>query len=169
MRSVRWILIFVLACNILLCVGGLSAIFFLPSPDSPSAANAKTLRIGVSPEKEALFRRLVDGFNASGTPHRVEGVRVEPDDLVDAATSGKFGAVSPDSAVWLDQIDRSWQSANADAAPLTSSLTRYAVSPIVIAMWERVGRDLGHPQRPIGWSTVMDRALRDQNFRWSHS
>jgi Ca-activated chloride channel family protein len=167
MRSVRWIIIGVFACNAILFCGGLAAIVFLPSPEQ-RANDANVLRVGYSPEKEALFRQLADGFNRSGTPYRVESVKVDPEDLVEQATSGRLAAVSPDSAVWLDQIDRRWQAQNPDATGLTASLMRYAVSPIVIAMWERVAREFNYPSRPVGWVTIMDRALRDPTFRWSH-
>ncbi|MCS6801279.1 MAG: VWA domain-containing protein [Chloroflexota bacterium] len=167
MRSVRWILIAVFACNALLFCCGMAAILFLPSPEQ-RASDANVLRVGYSPEKETLFRQLADGFNRSGTPYRIEPVKFDPDDLIELATSGRFAAVSPDSAVWLDQIDRAWQTKNPDAPGLASSLTRYAVSPIVIAMWERVAREFNYPARPVGWATILDRALRDPNFRWSH-
>lgn len=167
MRSVRWILIAVFLFNGLLFCCGMAAIVLLPSPEQ-RANERNVLRVGYSPEKEALFRQLVDGFNRSGSSYRLEAVKFDPDDLVEMATSGHFAAISPDSAVWLDQIDRAWQTKYPDSPGLASSLTRYAVSPIVVAMWERVARDFNYPARPVGWATIMDRAVRDPNFRWSH-
>jgi Ca-activated chloride channel family protein len=82
--------------------------------------------------------------------------------------NGSFEAVSPDSSVWLDQIDRRWQAKNNTTSGLTGSLVRYATSPVVIAAWEKTALDLGYPDKPVGWSTILDRALRDNTFRWSH-
>ena len=45
---------------------------------------------------------------------------------------------------------------------------RYAVSPIVMAAWEDVARELGWPDRPVGWQDVQRRATQDPNFKWSH-
>jgi Ca-activated chloride channel family protein len=46
---------------------------------------------------------------------------------------------------------------------------RYATSPIVIAAWESVARDLGWPERPIGWQQIQRQATDDPNFKWNHS
>ncbi|MFN8535677.1 MAG: VWA domain-containing protein [Dehalococcoidia bacterium] len=167
MRSIRWIVIGVLACNAIMFCGGLAAILLLPSPEQ-RGDDPNVLRVAYSPEKETLFRALADGFNRSGSRFRVEAVKLDPEELVEQATSGRLAAVSPDSAIWLDQIDRAWQAKNLDSAGLTSALARYAVSPIVIAMWEPTAREFNYPQRQVGWVSVMDRALRDSGFRWSH-
>ena len=45
---------------------------------------------------------------------------------------------------------------------------RYAVSPIVLAAWEDVARDLGWPDRPVSWQDVQRRATQDPTFKWSH-
>ena len=38
--------------------------------------------------------------------------------------------------------------------------TRYAVSPIVIAAWESVARELGWPDKPIGWQDIQRQATQ---------
>jgi Ca-activated chloride channel family protein len=166
-RSIRWILGLVLACNLVMVCGGLAAIIWLPSPEQ-RGDDRRLLRLAYSPEKEPLIRQLVAEFNASGSPYRVEATRVDPDELIEVAIGGQFSAISPDSAVWLEPIDRAWRARQPASTGLVSSLRRYATSPIVIAMWESVARQFQYPQRPVGWSTVMDRALRDPSFRWSH-
>jgi len=35
-------------------------------------------------------------------------------------------------------------------------------------MWEDVARQLGYPERPIGWGDLLDKAQGDPQFRWSH-
>lgn len=46
--------------------------------------------------------------------------------------------------------------------------TRYAVSPIVIVAWETAARELGWPDRPIGWQDIQQKATADPNFKWNH-
>ncbi len=50
-----------------------------------------------------------------------------------------------------------------------SAQTRYAVSPIVIAAWESVARELGWPDRPIGWQDIQRTATADPSFKWNHA
>ena len=45
---------------------------------------------------------------------------------------------------------------------------RYAVSPIVIAAWESVARELSWPYRAVGWQQVQRKATEDPNFKWNH-
>lgn len=167
MFSTRRIPIYFLLLNFFCCTIGLIIALTVNVPRDSSSPSS-TLRIAYSPEKEALFTKLVDGFNAENKTYRIGAVKVDPDDLVDAAVAGSFEAVSPDSAIWLDQIDRRWQAQNNTQAALTGSLVRYATSPIVIAAWERVAKDFGYPEKPVGWAAILDRALKDSTFRWSH-
>ncbi len=45
---------------------------------------------------------------------------------------------------------------------------RYAASPIVIAAWEDVARDLGWPAEPVGWGEIQQKATADPTFKWNH-
>jgi Ca-activated chloride channel family protein len=45
---------------------------------------------------------------------------------------------------------------------------RFAVSPVVLAMWEDVATEMGWPDREIGWQDLLDRAQADPDFAWSH-
>ena len=64
------------------------------------------------------------------------------------------------------QLDRAWfDKAGSEAVGET---TRYAVSPVVIAMWEELAREMGWPDQPISWQDLLDRAQADPDFRWSH-
>jgi len=75
---------------------------------------------------------------------------------------------TPDSSVWLDVLDREWAARTGRESPLVGHTERYAVSPIVIAMWEDVARSMGYPDRPLGWQDLLDRAQADPEFKWSH-
>ncbi|HEX9076866.1 MAG TPA: extracellular solute-binding protein, partial [Anaerolineae bacterium] len=153
---------------ILLICGGL--LFAVNSASTPSTAvaNPAALDLAYSPEKETLMQDVVTRFNRagyktpSGHPMSINAVKMEAADIVDAARGGKFTAVSPDSSLWLAQID-----AGLDR-PLVGESTRFAVTPIVVAMWSDTAQSLGYPQKPIGWLDLLAKAKSDPNFRWSH-
>ena len=145
--------------------------FFGGDGSRPLTLPRDTLTIAYSPEKEDLFLELVIGFNLtrpSGVPP-VHAVRTDMVDMLPDAVNGRFGAISPDSSIWLDQLERMWQQKNPGAEPIVHSGTRYALSPIVIAMWSDTAAELGHPRQPVGWNDLLDKASRDARFRWSHS
>ena len=139
-----------------------------------------TLTVAVSPEKAALVKQSVENFNAqklkaaNGERLRLTTVQLEPEDMIDAAIAGDFQALSPDSSIWLDQLDRQYQAAqntSGDVGPsagLVGQTVRYAVSPVVIAMWRDKAQQLGWPQKPIGWSDLLNEATTNKDFKWSH-
>ena len=133
-----------------------------------------TLRLAYSPEKEPLISELVTGFNAlglttpDGQPMTVETVQLEPDAMIQGALTGDFQAMTPDSSIWLDQLDRAWQEQTGSESPLVGQTVRYAVSPIVIAMWADVAQSMGYPAQSVGWLDLLARAQRDPDFGWSH-
>lgn len=132
---------------------------------TPSAA---TLQLAYSPEKDALMQDVVARFNRAGFktpkghPMSVVATKMEAADIVDAARAGQFTAVSPDSSFWLSQIDQGLD------RPLVGESTRFAVTPIVIAMWSDTAASLGYPQKALGWQDLLAKAKSDSNFRWSH-
>ena len=178
--------------GLLTVCGVLGAVFYLGLRDpatvqrpTPAPPQISVLRLGYSPDKEALFTDLVAKFNAQGLKSdtgqdlRIDPVRLDAEALVKAAVSGDVQAVSPDSSVWLDQIDRQWsQSRPSIATPaasvgqsqsgLVGETRRYATSPVVLAMWEPVAKSMGYPGKAIGWDDLLQRAQSDANFKWSH-
>jgi Ca-activated chloride channel homolog len=138
-----------------------------------------TLAVAYSPEKQQAFTELVDRFNAQsiktpdGFAMTVEAVQLAPEDMVGAVLSGTaaFQAMTPDSALWLGQLDAAWNNkfgTDEQQATVVGETVRYGVSPVVIAMWEGVAREMGWPDRPISWQDLLARAQSDPNFRWSH-
>jgi Ca-activated chloride channel family protein len=133
-----------------------------------------TLTIAVSPEKADLFKLLVDSFNTQDLKSStnktliIKTVQLDPESMLAAALAGNFQAMSPDSSIWLDQLDREYQAANQTANRLVGQTVRYAVSPVVIAMWRDKAQALGWPGKPIGWSDILQIATSDPNFKWSH-
>jgi Ca-activated chloride channel family protein len=146
------------------------------TPEAVSVADPReaTLRVAYSPEKAALFTELVEAFNKQKlrTPDRrtirVQAEQQDVEAMLEAALAGAYEAISPDSSLWLDQLDRAWAEQTGSEAPLVGESHRYGVSPVVLAMWEPVARDLGWPDQPIGWSDVQAKAQQDPNFKWSH-
>lgn len=137
--------------------------------------NVVRLTLAYSPEKAALVQQLIDDFNAQGyqTPDqlamRVELVEMEPEAMLDAALSGEFQAMTPDSSVWLPQLDALWaQSIQDERAFIVGQTVYYAVSPVVIAMWRDVALEMGYGEKPLGWADLLARAQSDPDFKWSH-
>ncbi len=140
-----------------------------------------TLTLAYSPEKAALVRSLVDKFNARNLrtadreAMRVELVEMTPEEMVTQALAGpSFQALTPDSSLWLDQLNRRWSQSQQISRPgqiparLVGDPVRYAITPIVIAAWEDTARQLGWPDKPVGWTSLQARARQDANFKWSH-
>lgn len=145
-----------------------------PEEALETSPRGPTLTVAFSPEKEALFSQLVKQFNAQGfeTPDGqrmvIETLRLEPEAMIDAALKGEFQAMTPDSSIWLSQLDQAWMEQEGSQIPLVGETVRYAVSPVVIAMWEDVAQSMGYPQKSIGWEDILAKAQSDPNFKWSH-
>jgi Ca-activated chloride channel family protein len=133
------------------------------------------LTLAYSPEKASLVQQLISDFNAQGyqTPDgltmRVDIVEMEPEAMLDGAVAGEFQAITPDSSVWLPQLDALWAEHTGDArAFIVGQTVYYAVSPVVIAMWRDVALEMGYGQRSLGWADLLARAESDPDFKWSH-
>jgi Ca-activated chloride channel homolog len=148
-----------------------------PQAESRSAA----LTIAYSPEKALLLKGLADKFNAKNLrtsdreAMKIDLVELQPDEMVEKALAGQatFQAMTPDSSLWLDQLNSRYaqaQQAEPGSIPprLAGEGVRYAVTPIVIAAWENSAKSLGWPTTPVGWSALQTRARQDQNFKWNH-
>jgi Ca-activated chloride channel family protein len=170
----------------LVCLCGFVGSWLLPDRDVADApavqqdlSNA-TLTLAYTSDKAELMRTLADRFNAQKLrtadrqPMQVQLVELTPDAMIEEALAGPtFQAISPDSSLWLDQLDRRWgemqQVGEGAIAPsLIGEAVRFAVSPVVIAAWEDVARSLGWPDQSAGWQDIQQRATEDPGFRWSH-
>lgn len=169
------IALFTMICACIVIYTAIDNLFDGEQAATPAAGQA--LVVAYSPEKELVFSTLIDKFNAQGlvTPDtqqaRIEGVKLDPEAMVDSVLTGgtEFQALTPDSAVWLGQLDAAWsEQTGEEAATAVGETVRYAVSPVVIATWESLARDLGWPDRSVGWQDLLNRAQSDPNFRWSH-
>ena len=176
-RPILILLTIGLFVTIALCCAGYSLVARLFNGEgTPAPVSRAALTIAYSPEKELLFSTLVTKFNeqqfeaSDGERLEVDTVLLDPESMVNAVLNGDapFQALSPDSSVWLGQLDEEWSQQQGGDAAATGETVRYAVSPVVIAMWEDLAREMGWPERSIGWQDLLNRAQADPDFRWSH-
>ncbi|MBN1314125.1 MAG: substrate-binding domain-containing protein [Anaerolineales bacterium] len=127
------------------------------------------LRVAYSPEKEGLFTALVDGYNQTDPNFPIYAMRMDPDAMLQGALNNEFEAMSPDSSVWLHQLDEAYADQLDDSDAFLVSQTRYyAISPVVIAMWRDAAQELGWPGKSIGWNDLVNHAIANPDFNWSH-
>lgn len=179
-RNVRLVLVglvSVLFVVIALCCGGYAIIGSLVDGEDVATPIPETaLVVAYSPEKARLFQTLVSRFNdqrletPDGEPMRISPIELDPEEMVDAVLEEEaaFQAMVPDSSIWLGQLDEEWRAKTGSEALAVGETVRFAVSPVVIAMWEDVARQMGWPDRAIGWQDLLSRAQADDQFRWSH-
>ncbi len=173
-RSRTWPAI-LLAASFVVVTACLSCwLVYLAARRDIGGENRVTLEVAYSPEKQALFEELVKRFNgtrprsSSGKGITVVATPMEPEVMIDAVLADKFHALSPDSSVWLSQLELGWQEQYGSEASVVGETTRFAVSPVVIAMWEDTARSMGYPENPIGWLDIMSVARANADFKWSH-
>jgi len=137
-------------------------------------SNQVTLNVAYSPEKQQLFEELVRVFSDSkprlgdGKRLQVVASSVSPEDMVAASGDNVYQAISPDSSIWLAEIDRQWAAKKGAEATLVGETTRYMISPVVIAMWQDVAKTLGYPGKDPGWEDLLRTAAENPQFQWSH-
>jgi Ca-activated chloride channel family protein len=134
------------------------------------APTMEALTLAYSPEKEELIQKLAIAFNLSRQPETppIRPIRLDMASMLEDAMDGSFAAISPDSSIWLAQLDRRWQKRNPEASPLVGHRVRCALSPIVIAMWEKKAAKMGFPGKALGWEDLMKNASTDPDFKWCH-
>ena len=144
------------------------------------SAHSAELTVAVSPSMAESLQPLADAFNSGnrlapdGQPMRVSLAAMSSQEIVERSLGQPvFQAVAPDSSLWLRQIDRLWAGQNPGGpnslpARRIGATTRFALSPVVIAMREEEAHRLGWPTREVGWREVFALALSDPDFAWSH-
>ena len=185
----NWMIAFVVGVGLLIaCCALLVALWAITrSPAAVSSTVAMrdptsaTLVVAVSPEKATFFADLVRQFNErrlrtpDGKVMAVETRPLDSDAMIEAALEQpEFQAIHPDSSLWIDQLDRAYaarvgQEGELIAPRLVADTVRYAITPIVIAAWEPVARELGWPTRAVSWRDLQQKAQADPNFKWNHA
>jgi len=149
-----------------------------------SVDNAE-LTVAVSPGMAPIFQGLADQFNRQqqrtpdGQNMQVRTLVLDPAKMVEQSLGApSFQALAPDSSLWLNQLEQRWselqdmEAGEEGLVPIenrrVSNPVRYATSPVVIVAWESVARELGWPERPIGWQDIQRQATEDPDFKWNH-
>ena len=172
------VLLVTTACDLGITIGS------TPTPGPAATPDPNALSIAASPEMAPLLGKLADQFNSlqkgkSGyVPVRI--LTMSPADMVTAALQPdpSFQALNPDSSIWLSKLNNEWglafanETAGSDSLPIPrqrySLPQRFAASPVVIAMWEKVAQSMGWPDQSIGWNSLQERAAQDTSFSWNH-
>lgn len=150
----------------------------------PWSADSAELTVAVSPGMASAFQDLAEQFNRQQqrTPDdqvmRVQTLVLAPEKMVaQSLDAPPFQAIAPDSSLWLNQLEQRWADLQGmgngeEMIPIgnrrVSDPVRYATSPVVIAAWESVARELGWPEHPIGWQEIQRQATKDPHFKWNH-
>lgn len=136
-----------IACGIVPTSGG----------DEPPS-NALTITIAYSPEKEAWLTDRISAFNAQrvevdGQPIFVEGMNVSSGQARTDIKNGTLDVTvwSPSASTWLEVLKQ--ETGNPNVAISNDPLV---LTPVVISMWRPMAEALGWPDRPIGWSDMLD-------------
>ncbi|HQE92312.1 MAG TPA: substrate-binding domain-containing protein [Anaerolineae bacterium] len=182
-------IIVVCACAIVAAWAGKSAwstLFETEGNGTPTGQNATTaeLIVAVSPGMASTLTQLAEQFNANayktpdGSLMSVHTLTVVPEKMVEQSLANPpFQALAPDSSLWLNQLDRRWVAAHSSDEETSlipignrrfGDPVRYATSPVVIAAWESVARELGWPDRVVGWRDIQQKATTDTTFKWNH-
>jgi Ca-activated chloride channel family protein len=125
------------------------------TPQAP--ANALTITIAYSPEKEGWLTERIAAFNATRAKVGNQVVFVEGMNKSSGAarTEIKNGQLqvtvwSPSASTWLEVLKN--ESGNPNVAISNKSLV---LTPVVISMWKPMAEALGWPDKAIGWSDLL--------------
>ena len=140
-------------------------------PSPPPAADRQLVTIACGSGKQAWMTEALARFQASkpqvdGHPIEVKAVYAGSGELVDNVLTGKLQAqiLSPDASLAL--------AAHPD---LLSSSDPLVLTPLVVACWEPVAKNLGWPGKPLGWSdlarlaTAGEQATAFGRFKLGHT
>jgi Ca-activated chloride channel homolog len=137
------------------------------STTAAAPQGALAIAFDYSPEKEPLFKPLIDAFNGSGAEvdgHAVfvRGRSVASGDTETGIVEGtnKPVAWSPASSLWGRLLN--FEADQPYVADENPSLVR---TPLVIAMWEPMARALGWPKKRLGFADIL--RLARSNAGWA--
>lgn len=145
-------------------------------------ANALTITIAYSPEKEGWLKDRIAAFNASQTKVDGQVIFVEGTNKSSGAARTeirnnqlKTTIWTPSSSTWLEVLKQ--ESGNANVAVSNEPLV---LTPVVISMWKPMAEALGWPNKQIGWRDMLDLINNPQGwgafghpewgrFSWGHT
>ena len=178
MRVKRWIAISTVG---LLALAACSANAGSASSDSGASAFNDTgdctiVELASSPEKIDLMNALATSFNATKTKADGKCVFVRPNKVSSGAAAqaldsswdeGSLGhrpvLWSPAGSIWGKLVD--FELGQQGKAPIVGDGQSFMLTPLTIAMPQPMAQALGYPNKPIGWSDILNLA-KDQSG-WS--
>lgn len=124
---------------------------------SGAPANAITISIAYSPEKEKWLTEQIPLFNQrrveiDGRPIFVEGVQKSSGAARTEIKDGTLDVTvwSPSASIWLEVLKQ--ESGNPNVAVSNEPLV---LTPVVIGMWRPMAEAMGWPNKPIGWAEML--------------
>lgn len=132
--------------------------------------NKLVFQIGCSSDKIDLFKLIAQQFNntefhvADGSIIEIICLDLPTKPIKDVLDACCLDAVSPETSIWLQEIDESNIKPDEGFGSLAPTL--YAASPIVMMMWQGVAASMGFPKRGISWSDIVEKSFSDRRFRW---
>lgn len=122
-----------------------------------SSANALTITITYSPEKDEWLKDRIAAFNQSRVrvderPVVVEGINKSSGAARTEIKNGQLKTTiwSPSASTWLEVLK--YEGGNPNVAVSNQPL---ALTPVVISMWRPMAEAMGWPDKPIGWSDML--------------
>ena len=132
----------------------------------PAGGPLREIKIAYDPNKARLSEDLVNAYNARAAI-KVRAAKMEIPEILEALPRGELIAVSPDSSIWIEHLDKAWKEANPDASSIVGTTVRFATTPVVIATWKGREGELGNSDER-GWAALLRKASEDANYKWSH-
>jgi Ca-activated chloride channel family protein len=155
MRRISLLLIATILGSLLAACGENGGLTSDGTPQPP--ANALTISIAYSPEKEGWLQDRIAAFNNTRTKSGDRTVFVEGTNKSSGAarTEIKTGALkttvwTPSASTWLEVLKN--ETNNQNIAVSNDSLV---LTPVVISMWKPMAEALGWPNKAIGWSDML--------------
>lgn len=149
MRRTTIVLLLAIVGGLLAACGGLGS--------GGTPANAITVSIAYSPEKEKWLTEQIAAFNEQRVRSGERVVVVEGVNKSSGAarTELKNGTLdvtvwSPSASTWLEVLKQ--ETGNQNVAVSNKPLV---LTPVVIAMWQPMAEAMGWPNQPVGWSDML--------------
>jgi Ca-activated chloride channel homolog len=129
----------------------------VPTNNAP-AANAITITMAYSPEKESWLTERISQFNdanltVNDQPIFVEGLNRSSGKARSEIRDGMLDVTvwSPSASTWLEVLKQETNDPN-----VAVSQEPLVLTPVVISMWQPMAEAMGWPDQPIGWSDMLE-------------
>lgn len=177
MRRFSLLMLIVLVAGMLAACGNLNS-----GGSTGPSSNAITIKIAYSPEKEKWLNEQIPKFNAqkvevNGRPVFVEGINKSSGAARTEIKNGTLDVTvwSPSASTWLEVLKQ--ETGNQNVAVSNEPLV---LTPVVIGMWQPMAEAMGWPNKPIGWSDMLELIKDPQGwgkfghpewgrFSWGHT